>query len=69
MKGSVVVGTDFPTTGAAGAATPIDPKHMGVPIQAHFVGFAAILAMVASLIFTFFLLKYGESANTKGGNN
>jgi len=69
MKGSVVVGSDFPTTGGGGAATPINPEHMGVPFQAHFVGIATLLAITVSLIFTFFLLKYGESANTKGGNN
>jgi halocyanin-like protein len=70
MKGSVVVGSDYPTkqTGG-GAATPINPEHMGVPFQAHFVGIATILAVTLSLVFTFFLLKYGESANTKGGNN
>jgi hypothetical protein len=42
---------------------------MGVPFQAHFVGIATILAVTLSLVFTFSLLKYGESANTKGGNN
>jgi halocyanin-like protein len=68
MKGSVVVGSDFPTK-SAGGVTPLNPEHMGVPFQAHFVGFATLLAMFASLVFTFFLLKYGESANTKGGNN
>ncbi len=68
MKGVIVVGTDFPTK-AAGASTPVDPAHMGVPYQAHFVGFATILAICVSLIFTFFLLKYGESPNTEGGNN
>jgi halocyanin-like protein len=69
MKGSVVVGDDFPTTTAGGGPGPVDPAHMGVPFQAHFVGIATILAIVVSLIFTFFLLKYGESAHTSGGNN
>jgi halocyanin-like protein len=68
MLGSVVVGTDYPTAGGGGA-TPVDPAHMGVPFQAHFVGIATILAILMSLVFTFFLLKYGESAHTKGGNN
>ena len=44
-----------------------DPEHMGVPFQAHFVGLATILMMIVSVIYTFFFLKYGESANTKGG--
>jgi halocyanin-like protein len=71
MKGSVVVGSDYPTAGGGegGAATPLNPEHMGVPFQAHFVGFATILAILSSLIFTFYLLKYGESSHTKGGNN
>jgi len=70
MKGAVVVGSDYPTVAAGGgAAKEQDPEHMGVPFQAHFVGLSTVLAILASLIFTFFLLKYGESPNTKGGNN
>jgi halocyanin-like protein len=70
MKGSVVVGSDYPTAGGGGGgATPLNPEHMGVPFQAHFVGFATILAILSSLTFTFYLLKYGESSHTKGGNN
>jgi halocyanin-like protein len=70
MKGVVVVGTDYPTVAAGGGgAVEQDPEHMGVPFQAHFVGLSTVLAILASLIFTFFLLKYGESPNTKGGNN
>ncbi len=69
MKGALAIGSDLPRQAAGGAATPVDPEHMGVPIQAHFVGLATVLMVVSSLIFTFFLLKYGESAHTKGGNN
>ena len=71
MLASVVVGTDYPTTSGGsdnGAGGETDPLHMGVPFQAHFVGLATILMMIVSLIFTFFLLKYGESAHAKGGN-
>jgi len=70
MKGSVVVGSDYPTAGGGdgGAVTPLNPEHMGVPFQAHFVGLATILAILSSLVFTFYLLKYGESSHTKGGN-
>jgi halocyanin-like protein len=71
MKGAVAVGNvprQAAQTGPPTRTEP-DPNHMGVPIQAHFVGAATILAIVASLVFTFFLLKYGESPNTKGGNN
>ncbi|MFC5973617.1 halocyanin domain-containing protein [Halomarina salina] len=70
MKGAVAVGSVPRKAAAAGGgeAEPADPEHMGVPIQAHWVGIATILMIVSSLMFTFFLLKYGESAHTKGGN-
>jgi halocyanin-like protein len=68
MLGAIVVGTDYPTI-SADAATPLDVQHMGSNIQEHFVGVTVILAMSVTMVFTFFLLKYGESANTEGGNN
>ena len=58
-----------PGAGGGGGGGEADPEHMGVPFQAHFVGLATILMMIVSVIYTFFFLKYGESANTKGGNN
>ncbi|NLV11396.1 halocyanin domain-containing protein [Halomicrobium mukohataei] len=74
MKGAIVVGTDYATAGGGsggegGGVETLDPEEAGVPIQPHWVGIGAGLAMVVSTIFTFYLLKYGESANTKGGNN
>jgi halocyanin-like protein len=69
MVGAIVVGTDFSTTSAGETGPNRDPEHMGVPFQAHFVGIATMLMMVVSLVFTFFLLKYGESPNAKGGND
>jgi hypothetical protein len=71
MKGSIAVGDDIPTvsTGGAAAGCSEDNLHAcGVPIQAHFVGIATILMVVVSAVFTFFLLKYGESPHAKGGN-
>jgi len=67
MKGAVAVGGDVPTTGGGGGAVT-DPEHMGVPFQAHFVGIATILMMVVSLVYTFFVLKYGESPNASAPN-
>jgi plastocyanin len=69
MAGKVIVNDsgEAPSSGGGGA-TPKDPKHMGVPIQAHFVGIATILAIIVSLLFTFFLLKYGESPHASGGD-
>jgi plastocyanin len=37
---------------------------LGVPIQAHWVGTATILMIFVSIMFTFYVLKYGESPNT-----
>jgi halocyanin-like protein len=68
MVGAIAVGEDVETR-STGGQTPLNPEHMGVPFQAHYVGIATLVMMVASLIFTFFLLKYGESAHTSGGNN
>ena len=53
---------------ASSAATEVDPEEMGVPLQAHFVGIATLLMMVVSLVYSFFLVKYGESPNAKRGN-
>ncbi|WP_415382737.1 plastocyanin/azurin family copper-binding protein [Halosimplex sp. TS25] len=69
MKGAVAVGEDVETEEVGGGATPLNPEHMGVPFHPHYVGVSTIVMMVVSLLFTFFLLKYGESPNAKGGNN
>lgn len=69
MKGAIAVGDDVPTVQpSAGGGGEQDPEHMGVPFQAHFVGIATLLMLAVSFVFTFFFLKYGESAHTKGGN-
>lgn len=65
MVGTVQVGGD---AGGEGGAEPADPEEMGVPIHPHFVGIATILAVMVSLMFTFFVLKYGESPHASGGN-
>ncbi len=70
MKGSIVVGEDYPTQSLGGGGpVEVDPHEAGVPIQPHYVGFGAGLAVIIPLIFTFFQLKYGESPHTSGGNN
>ena len=70
MKGAIVVGTDYPTQSLeSGGPVEVDPHYAGVPIQPHYVGFGAGLAVIIPLIFTFFQLKYGESPHTSGGNN
>jgi len=44
-------------------------ESMGVPFQPHFVGIATGLMMAVSLVYTFFLLKYGTSPHASGGND
>lgn len=66
MKGSVAVG-QVPHKSPA-AQQEAEPEEMGVPIQPHYVGIAAILTMTSSLAFVFYLLKYGESPHTKGSS-
>ena len=68
MFGGVAVGDDIDTVEAAEGPGAMEPTDMGVDIREHYVGVGAILAIVVSLIFTFYTLKYGESPNAKGGN-
>lgn len=53
-----------PGDGAEAGGGEVDPEELGVPFQAHYVGIATILAIVVSLLFAFFLLKYGESTHS-----
>ena len=70
MKGAIAVGEEVPTVESGGGGQePLDPEHMGVPFHPHYVGVSTVVMMVVSLLFTFFVLKYGESPNAKGGNN
>ena len=66
LRNASLVGSDYPTVQAGGGGEK-EPHEMGVPFQAHYVGLATILMVLVSLIFTFFLLKYGESPNTGQG--
>ena len=70
MKGAIAVGGDVETESVGGGGqTPLNPEHMGIPFHPHYVGVSTIVMMVVSIMFTFFLLKYGESPNAQGGNN
>lgn len=66
MTGTIEVGEG----GGGGEGGPVkqDPHEMGVPFQAHFVGIATILMMFVSLVYTFFVLKYGESRHASAPN-
>jgi len=70
MKGVFAVGDDVETESDGGeGGGPVDPEHMGVPFHPHYVGVSTVVMMVVSIMFTFFLLKYGESPHASGGNN
>ena len=66
MVGTIEVSSDAGGGGSAPAKQ--DPHEMGVPFQAHFVGIATILMMFVSLVYTFFVLKYGESRHASAPN-
>ncbi|NIB98978.1 plastocyanin/azurin family copper-binding protein [Halobacterium sp. R2-5] len=70
MVGTVVVNESgqAPSGGGEGGAAGPDPHDMGVPFHPHFVGIATILMMLVSLVYTFFVLKYGESSNASAPN-
>ncbi|HET7325345.1 MAG TPA: plastocyanin/azurin family copper-binding protein [Halococcus sp.] len=68
MIADIVVNSTGQAPGGGGGEEEVDPEEMGVPFQAHYVGIATLLMMVVSLVYTFFLVKYGESPNAKGGN-
>lgn len=70
MKGAVVVGTGYPTKSVGGGGVEtVEPQEAGVPIRPHYVGFAAAIAVILPLIFTFFTVKYATSPHTSGGND
>ncbi len=52
----------------AGGGGPTSPEEFGVPFQPHYVGVATILGMALTLIFTFYVLKYGESPHASSPN-
>lgn len=67
MIGDITVeeGASLPgEDGGEGGEVEVDPEEMGVAFQAHYVGLATILAIAVSLIFTFFILKYGETPHS-----
>jgi len=72
MKGAVAVGDDVPTreVGAGGGGWPEDfAGEVGVPLQKHYIGIISFFGIAVSLVFTFYVLKYGESPNTGQGGS
>ncbi len=59
-----MVGTIEVVKNPQAAADQKSLHELGVPIQAHYVGSATILGIIVTIIYTFYILKYGESPNT-----
>jgi len=70
MVGDIVVNESGQPPGAdgGGGELELDPEEMGVPFQAHYVGLATILMLVVTLVYNFFVLKYGESRHASAPN-
>jgi plastocyanin len=67
MVGTIEV-VENPNAGGGGGGEK-ELHSFGVPIHAHWVGAATILGILVTIIFTFYVLKYGESAHTGTGRN
>jgi len=68
MEGTITVTSDAEAGGGGATQTELDIHDIGVPIQKHFLGAATFAAMFVTFAFTFYMLKYGESANTSYPN-
>ncbi|MFD1571348.1 halocyanin domain-containing protein [Halorubrum laminariae] len=69
MHGGIAVGEDVSTVEVGGGSTgwPEDIAHVGIVLHPHWVGLAAIFGVGLTFVFTFYQLKYGESAHTGHG--
>ncbi len=66
MIGSIIVG-EIPDDPVA-APPEFDPHEVGVPLQKHFIGIATFFAIALTLVFTFYVLKYGETPHSGSPN-
>lgn len=65
MTGTIIVGeADDAGPVAPGQPGELDPHEIGVPLQKHFIGIATFFAIGLTLVFTFYVLKYGESPHS-----
>jgi len=68
MFGGVAVGEDVPVVEQGGnTGWPEDITHVGIPFHPHWIGLIASVAITMTLVFTFYVLKYGESAHAGHG--
>ena len=69
MVGTVTVNESGQAPGSGGGGqAELSPHEMGVPFQAHYVGIATIMMMLVTLVYTFFVMKYGESQHASAPN-
>lgn len=65
MVGTITINESGQAPGGGGGGhQKLNPEHMGVPFQAHYVGIATVVMLVVSLVYTFFFVKYGESPHS-----
>ena len=67
MIGTIIVEegiTDVPDEPLPPGEQPIDPDEIGVPLQKHFIGIATFFAIFVTLVFAFYVLKYGETPHS-----
>lgn len=70
MHGGIAVGGDVPTVQTGGPATGWPDLHnIGVPLHPHWVGSAAGVGIGLTFVFTFYVLKYGETPHSGHGGN
>lgn len=70
MHAGIAVGEEVPTVETGGAETGWPELHdIGVPLHPHWVGSAAGVGIGLTFVFTFYVLKYGESPHTGHGGN
>lgn len=69
MDGSLVVEEGITEQPAAPPAEQeLDPHEIGVPLQKHFIGIATFFSTFLTLVFAFYVLKYGESPHSGSPN-
>ena len=67
MKGVVVVGALPEAESGSGENGGTELHELGVPIQAHWVGSATILGIILTIVYAFYVLKYGETPHSGHG--
>ncbi len=69
MHGGLAVGEDVPTVEVGGPSDgwPEAVHDIGVPLHPHWVGLVSGVGISLTIVFTFYALKYGETAHAGHG--